>query len=63
MNLYHIQDSDRPLWIVAASWSAALSTWKQDVAQENDMDPNEVEEPQGITLVCEAHELIVTEAK
>lgn len=58
VNLYQIQDADRPLWVIAENWNSALDKWKRVVAQENDMEPNEVDEPRGITLVCEADELI-----
>lgn len=56
MPLYHIQDSDRPLWIVAKDWRDALDQRKAQIALENDGDEAE---PQGIQHVCDNDELIV----
>jgi len=57
-NLYHVQDADRPMWVVASNWNAALAKWKHVIAEENEQKPEEVSEPQGIQLVCEANDLI-----
>lgn len=60
MNLYHVQDSDRPMYVLAHDWQNALARWKARVAFENDCGPDEMEEPQGIALVCEQDDLILT---
>lgn len=60
-NLYHIQDSDRPMWVVATSWSEAISLWKKLISLENDQALVDVEECQGIQLVCMSGELIFEE--
>lgn len=57
-NLYHIQDADRPMWVVAPNWTEALTRWKNRMAVENDQEPEEVEECRGVQLVCEADDLI-----
>jgi hypothetical protein len=57
-NLYHVQDADRPMWVIAPSWTVALARWKILVAVENDMPVAEVEEPQGIQFVCDDRDLI-----
>lgn len=57
-NLYHIQDDDRPMWVLANSWSDALAKWKTVVAAENDMKAEEVSEPNGIAIVCESDDVI-----
>ena len=57
-NLYHVQDADRPMWVIAPNWNAALTKWKEAVATETEQNPNEVSEPQGIQLVCESNDLI-----
>lgn len=57
-NIYHIQDADRPMWVIAASWTEALNKWKAVIGPENDMKPEDVSEPQGIQLVCESGDLI-----
>ena len=35
--LFHIQDPDRPMWVVAVDWSAALEAWRRQVASEDDL--------------------------
>src|SRR6266576_4893324 len=57
-NLYHVQDSDRPMWVIASNWTEAVHLWKMHVAAENDQTPVDVPECQGIQLICEANELI-----
>ena len=56
MPLFLIQDSDRPMWLVAADWGVALSQWKVLIASENDGDDAE---PDGIQLVCPDDELMI----
>lgn len=58
-NLYHIQDADRPMWVVAKNWIAAVDSWKRFIAEENSQPAEEVEECHGITLMCDADDLII----
>lgn len=57
-NLYLIQDPDRPMHVVADSWTQAVFKWKQLVALENEMKPEEVDEPQGIALIAQTNDLL-----
>ena len=57
MPLYHVQDSDRPCWVVAASWNDALAQWRTLIAKEN--DDSDDADPQGIAYVCDNDELII----
>lgn len=57
-NLYLIQDPDRPMHVVASSWEMALFMWKQFIAVENDIKPEEVEEPQGIAHISDSKDLL-----
>lgn len=59
MNLYHIQDPDRPMHVLGRNWIDALNKWKQKIAEENDCAPGDVEEPDGIALVCEEGNLLI----
>lgn len=63
MSLYLIQDEDRPMHVLAESWSQALKMWKTHIASENgisvDRALTEVEEPKGICLVCENDDLLL----
>jgi hypothetical protein len=56
MPLFHVQDSDRPMWIVAGDWQSALGQWKHRIATENDGDDAE---PEGIQYVCDDDDLII----
>jgi len=58
MPLYHIQDDDRPMWVMARDYSHAVSKWMVAVAQENKMEVKDVEEPRGVQLVCEDNDFI-----
>lgn len=60
MPLFLVQDSDRPLWIVAKDYGEAESIWTDFVAKENDMKVQDVEPPQGISFICEDNDLILT---
>lgn len=56
MPLYQVQDSDRPMWVIAADWGRALIQWKELIAREND---GEEAEPDGIMLVCSDDEILI----
>lgn len=53
MNLYQVQDSDRPMFVIATSWMAAVEMWKEQIAEENKITPADMNEPNGINLICE----------
>lgn len=53
MNLYQVQDSDRPMWVAAHTWAEAIHKWKVQISIENHTDVTGVTEPSGINLVCE----------
>lgn len=61
MPLYHVQDPDRPLWVVAKNYQDAIDKWKRVIAVENDDDLDAVDDPQGIAHICDDNELIITE--
>jgi hypothetical protein len=57
MPLYHVQDKDRPGYVVAATFHEALFKWGKAVAKENGnvlSDP-----PEGVSMICDDDELIV----
>ena len=57
-HLYHVQDDDRPMYVVATSWIDALSRWKEQVSAENEESIEETAEPNGIARVCDDGDLI-----
>lgn len=59
MNLYHIQDADRPMFVVASSWQAALTAWQKQISIENEDCPPEEFNPQGIAFVAEHRDLLI----
>ena len=58
-NLYEVQDDDRPMYVVASCWNHAMDAWREVVAQENGIKPDNVFEPQGIRYVCCANDLLL----
>lgn len=58
MSLYQIQDNDRPLWVQAEDYGQAVAKWKILIAFENDMEVDDVEDPQGVNFICDAEDFI-----
>lgn len=54
--LYHVQDTDRAMYVVASSWQEAVDRWKAQIREENESDPCDDEEPEGVTKIAEAGE-------
>ncbi len=60
MNLFLIQDADRPMYVVAPDWGMAVAIWEERIRRENDVPPcDSIEPPLGIQFVCDEHELIL----
>lgn len=60
MKLFYIQDPDRPVHVIAESWGQALEKWRSLVEKENpDVPSNEIDDPEGIKLVCYPEDLIL----
>lgn len=57
--LFHIQDSDRPYWVVATDWASALEAWREEMARQNPGALSEEFDPDGIQKVCEPDELLL----
>ena len=57
--LFHIQDADRPMHVVALDYNDALRKWKLLLADENECEAAEIENPQGIAFVADDDELIL----
>lgn len=63
MNLYHVQDNDRPMWVLAKDYGHAVTLWKRHVGEENDMSAIVVDEPQGVQFICDEDDLLNAVAK
>jgi len=60
MKLFHVQDDDRPLYVVAESYQAAHARWAEVIRAENDMELDEEPDfPLGISIVCGADDLLL----
>jgi hypothetical protein len=58
MNIYHVQDNDRPMFVIASSWDRALRGWRQLIQEENpEADMSDVN-PDGITFVAESNDIL-----
>lgn len=64
-NLYLVQDSDRPMHVVAGDFGAAVARWEKAVRAENEgaIGPDDKVTPQCVQLVCEASELLLPAAR
>lgn len=64
MPLYHVQDSDRPMWVIAPSFPEALDKWAKLIVKENpDMEDVGLvlaqNPPRGVAHVCDDDELLM----
>jgi hypothetical protein len=59
MPLFHIQDDDRPTWVIALDYREAIEKWEAMLRKETDMDIFEIQPPKGIAWMCDDDELIL----
>ena len=58
LHLFHVQDGDRPMYVVARDWSAALDAWWRVIRAENE-GVEDLGEPDGISMVARADDLLI----
>lgn len=63
VHLFHVKDSERPMFVIAADWSEALEAWRALIASENDGVLGPSENPLGIDHLCSSDELLLTPAQ
>ena len=59
--LFHVQDSDRPIYVMAPDWQDAVKLWRELVELENGA-PEEGErpyDPSGVALIADHDEVFV----
>ena len=61
MELYLIQDDDRPVYVMAFNLSSAIRKWRILISAENDIDIEDVAEPKGVSFVAPKNEVITAE--
>jgi hypothetical protein len=60
LRLFHVRDSDRPMWVIARDWHQALQEWQEQIRRENEGDPLDgPADPDGIDYVCDADDLLL----
>lgn len=59
LELYLVQDDDRPLYVVARSFADAIARWQLVIRGENGDDLTEDPQPQGVQRICRPDELLV----
>lgn len=59
MSLFYVQDSDRPAYVVADDYQEALKKWVAMIAFDNGDNEEDVDQPSGISMICDDDELIV----
>lgn len=52
MNLYQVQDSERPMYVIAANWNHAIELWRSQIITENPNEDFTSEDPQGVSLIA-----------
>lgn len=57
MPLFHVQDDDRPGYVVANDYAEAIRKWSAAVLREN--DDVDTGPPRGVSIVCDDRDLIV----
>lgn len=55
MNLYHVQDGDRPMYVVAQTYGDAVRRWQAQIGIENEC--GDAEEPKGVALIAEGSDV------
>jgi hypothetical protein len=65
LSLYHVQNSDRPMFVVAEDWNGAAERWAQLIAEEDCCTVEELGDdikPDGVAMVCDADDLLLQQA-
>lgn len=58
-NLYRVQDSDRPMFVIAQNFQEAIEKWADVIRHENNLPTTEEVLPEGVNRLCDHHDLIV----
>ena len=56
MKLFHVQDNDCPMYVLAENWTAAIESWRKHVSDGTEDEPAE---PQSVHLVADEDEILV----
>lgn len=59
MPLFHVQDPDRPMYVVAATYGEAVDRYLRLVADENELPVKDCDLPQGVQFVCDDEDLLL----
>lgn len=53
-NLYHVQDDDRPMHVIARDFNHAVECWRAQLQRENPDEDCSEEQPCGVILLAES---------
>lgn len=56
MSLFHVQDDDRPMYVVASNYLDAIAKWQKVIETENVDQPQA--QPKGVAIICDDDDLI-----
>lgn len=59
LRLFRVQDGDRPMHVVASTFSAAIERWRERLSDENPGDDFSEVLPYGVELVADVDELLL----
>lgn len=57
LSLFHVQDSDRPMWVIAENYGQAIERWREQIAKENPKDDCSDDHPDGVSLIASGTDL------
>lgn len=53
LHLFHVQDTERPMYVVAEDWAQAVESWRRVIRTENDLSPDDQPNPDGISRLTD----------
>lgn len=57
LSLFHVQDGDRPMWVIAENYGQAAERWREQIAKENPDDDCGDDQPDGVSLIASGTDL------
>lgn len=58
MNLYNVQDNDRPMFVLASSMEHAIQKWMALIKKENP-ELEEVDQPRGCIFLANDQDILI----
>jgi len=59
MPLFHVEDTDRPVWVISPNWGLAMEYYNKAIALENECDVGDIEPPRGVSYICDDNDILI----